>query len=487
MARFPGSLVKEYFYYRFGWPTGFFPATIPMKKTAYFSVLLLLVLLAYINSSNGQTPAKALGQDPPQYGKPFAAVPEGRNATIYQVNMRGFSKEGTFKAVTARLDSIKALGANVVYLMPIFPIGKVRAVDSPFAVQNYTAVNPEFGTLADLRTLVDGAHARGLAVMLDWVGNHTSFDHAWITEHPDWYVHDATGAIVNPIPEWKDIAQLNWAKPEVHSAMIQALRYWVFAANIDGYRFDYADGPSQEFFTKALANLHSIPKHKLLMLAEGDKKKYYLQGGFDLCYDFGFMNVMKGDIFAKGKSVKLIDSVNTANYRNAPANVRMVRYTSNHDINAWEGTPQELFGGQRGAMAAFVVAAYMHATPMIYNGQEVGHAERVPFMRERKPINWTPNPALTQEYKRLIRFRNASNAVRNGALASYSTDDVCAFTKIEGKEQVLVLANLRNKPVSYQLPVSVGAAGWRSAFDAKSTSLSSTLTLQPFQYLILKK
>ena len=458
-----------------------------MKYVLRYSLVILLGSLAWANPCRGQRAAgQATSHDPAPYGRPFMGVPDAPNATIYQVNMRGFSQAGNFRGVMARLDSIKALGVNVVYLMPIFPIGQVRGVDSPFAVQDYTAVNPEFGTLADLRALVDGAHRRGLAVMLDWVGNHTSFDHAWITQHPDWYVHDAAGNIVNPIPEWKDIAQLNWARPEVHAAMIQALRYWIFAANIDGYRFDYADGPTQEFFTAALANLHAIPKHKLLMLAEGDKKKYYLAGGFDLCYDFGFLNVMNHEIYGKGKSVKLIDSVNTANYRNARPNTRMLRYTSNHDINAWEGTPQELFKGERGAMAAFVVAAYMRATPMIYNGQEVGYAERVPFMRERKPIVWTPNPALTQEYKRLIKFRNGSNALRNGELASYSSNDVCAFTKTAGKEHVLVLANLRNAAVNYAVPAAVGSTGWRNAFDGQPATLDH-LTLQPFQYLILKK
>ena len=457
-----------------------------MKKYSFRSFLTLLAGLASAGFAQAQTPAQSVAKDPAQYGRPFAGVPDGRDATIYQVNMRGFSQAGNFAAVTARLDSIRALGVNVVYLMPIFPIGKLRAVDSPFAVQNYTAVNPEFGTLADLRTLVDAAHARGLAVMLDWVGNHTSFDHAWVTEHPDWYVRDTAGNIVNPIPEWKDIAQLDWAKPEVHTAMMQALRYWVLAANIDGYRFDYADGPSQEFFTKALANLRAIPKHKLLLLAEGDKKKYYLQGGFDLCYDFGFMNVLKGDIFAKHRSVKLIDSVNTANYRNAPANARMLRYTSNHDINAWDGTPTQLFGNQRGAMAAFVVAAYMRGVPMVYNGQEVGYTERIPFMGARRPIVWTPNPALTAEYKRLLKFRNGSKAIRNGALASYSTDDVCAFTKTEGREQVLVLANLRSSAVNYAVPAVVGSTGWRNAFDGQATALEQ-LTLQPYQYLVLKK
>ena len=455
-----------------------------MKKNI---VLAAIGLLGWAGPAGGQSLASSAGNDPAQYGRPFAGVPESQNATLYQVNMRGFSKEGTFKAVLARLDSIKVLGVNVVYLMPIFPIGKLRAVDSPFAVQDYTGVNPEFGTLADLRAIVDGCHARGLAVILDWVGNHTSWDHPWIAQHPDWYVHNAAGEMVNPIPEWKDIAQLDFTKPELRAAMIGALRYWVFQANIDGYRFDYADGPTQAFFTEALASLNGIRGHKLLFLAEGDKKKYYLRGGFQLDYDFGFMNVMKGDIFAKGKSVRLLDSVNTANYRDVPPTARMLRYTSNHDINAWEGTPQQLFGGERGAMAAFVVAAYMKAVPLIYNGQEVGYAERVPFMGPRKAIDWTANPRLTQEYKQLIRCRNGSNALRNGALASFGNDDVCAFTKTDGKEQVLVLANLRNAAARFALPANVRGAAWRNALDGQPVDTAGPLALQPYQYLILKK
>jgi glycosidase len=450
-----------------------------MKKS------VLLPLLALLGSA---LPGRSQPtyHDPAQYGRPFAGVPASQNATIYQVNMRGFSEAGNFKGVMARLDSIKALGVNVVYLMPIYPIGKVRAVDSPFAVQNYTAVNPEFGTLADLRTLVDAIHSRGMAVMLDWVGNHTSWDHAWLKEHPDWYVHDANGQVINPIPAWKDIAQLNFQNPQLRAAMTQALRYWVFAANIDGYRFDYADGPTQAFFTEALANLRSIKGHKLLFLAEGDKKKYFFQAGFQLDYDFPFIQVMRRDILAKGKSVRLLDSLNAVEYRGAPPTARMVRYTSNHDINSSEGPPQEMFQGERGAMATFVVAAYMQAVPMIYNGQEIGYAQRVPFMGPRHPIVWAPNPALTREYKQLIRFRNGSEAVRNGQLTSFSTDDVCAFTKTLNGEQVLVLANLRNAPVAYPLPAALGRTAWQNAFAGPVPAPGAAFTLQPYQYLVLR-
>ncbi len=458
-----------------------------MKGTIFLALFLLLGAAAPARSqSAAPRPAPTPLADPKQYGKPFGGVPESQNATIYQVNMRGFSQAGNFKGVLARLDSIKALGVNVVYLMPIYPIGKERAVDSPFAVQDYTAVNPEFGTLADLRALVDASHARGMAVLLDWVGNHTSWDHPWIKQHPDWYVHDASGAIINPIPAWRDIAQLNFENPQLRAAMISALRYWVFQANIDGYRFDYADGPTQAFFTEALANLKSIRSHKLLLLAEGDKKKYFFQVGFQLDYDFPFIQVMRRDIMGRGKSVKLLDSLTTAEYRGAPPTARMVRYTSNHDINSSEGPPQEMFKGERGAMATFVVAAYMKAVPMIYNGQEVGYAQRVPFMGPRKPIDWTPNPALTAEYKRLIRLRNGSEALRNGQLASYSTDDVCAFTKTLGGEQVLVLANLRNAAVAYQLPAALSGTAWQNAVAGPTPSLRGSFTMQPYQYLILR-
>ena len=292
-----------------------------MKKPVFTALLVLLALLGQPGAAAAQqAPTKAAAyRDPAQYGRPFAEVPAAPDAVIYQINMRGFSPEGTFRAILPRLDSIRALGVNVVYLMPIFPIGQLKAVDSPFAVRDYTAVNPEFGDLNDLRTLVDAIHARHMAVMLDWVGNHTSYDHAWVTEHPDWYVHDAQGQLQNPIPDWKDIVQLDFQNPQLRTAMTRALRYWVFQANVDGFRFDYADGPSYEFFTEAIGSLKSIKSHKLLLLAEGDKKKHFFRAGFQLDYDFPFIQVMRHDILEHGRSVRLLDSLNAVEYRGCPA------------------------------------------------------------------------------------------------------------------------------------------------------------------------
>ena len=181
---------------------------------------------------------------PPQYGTPFAGVPNREDAVIYQVNLRAFSAGGNFAGVTARLDSIRNLGANVVYLMPIYPVGQLRGVNSPYAVQDYRAVNAEFGTLADLRTLVDAAHQRGLSVVLDWVPNHTAWDHAWITAHPDWYLRDVAGTILSPPgTNYTDVAQLNFNNATMRAALTAAMKSWVFTANVDGFRCDYADAP----------------------------------------------------------------------------------------------------------------------------------------------------------------------------------------------------------------------------------------------------
>jgi hypothetical protein len=217
-----------------------------------------------------------------QYGTPFTAVPNRQDAVIYQVNMRAFSAQSNFQGVIARLDSIKALGANVVYLMPIYPVGTVNSVNSPYSVRDYRAINTEFGTLTDLRALVDGAHSRNMSVMLDWVANHTAWDHPWISTHSDWYVKNSSGAIISPPGTgWNDVAQLDYTNSAMRLEMIRSLKYWVYTANVDGFRFDYADGPPATFWRQAIDTLRAISTHNLLLLAEGNRSDHF-SSGFDL-------------------------------------------------------------------------------------------------------------------------------------------------------------------------------------------------------------
>ncbi len=448
-------------------------------------VLLLSFITVFSNcKKNNDTPVSDSSY--PQYGTPFSNVPATQDAIIYQVNVRAF-KNSKLSDVTARLDSIKALGVNVVYLMPIYPIGilkKSRGLGSPYSVKDYKAVNPEFGSLEDLRTLVNGAHQRNMAVMLDWVGNHTSWDNAWIS-NKSWYQQDASGNIIYPAgTTFTDVAALNYNNQDMRSAMIDAMKYWVFTANIDGFRCDFADNVPFDFWKQDITALRSITTHKLLMLAEGTRSDHF-NAGFNMVYAFAFYAALEGNVFGNSKSVTLLQDVNTSEYASALPGSQVVRYTTNNDNDLYDGSPVNLLGGKTGSMSAFLVTAYMKGVPMIYTGQEVGCAQNIDFFNQT-PIDWATNPDMTAEYKKILNFRAGSDAVKNGQLSQFSSDDVVAFTKSTDTQKVLVIANLRNNAVTYTLPASLSAmSGWKNAFTGASVTLNSQIFLQPYQHMVL--
>ena len=418
-----------------------------------------------------------------QYGIPFSEVPDPRDAVIYQVNTRAFSATHNFQGVTARLDSIKSLGVNVIYLMPIYTVGALKSINSPYCIKNYKGISPEFGTMADLRTLVDGAHARGMSVMLDWVANHTAWDHGWMTNKA-WYKQDASGNIVSP-NGWTDVAQLNFSNTAMRLEMINSMKYWVYEANVDGFRCDYADGPPATFWKQAIDTLRNIKTHKLLMLAEGSRIDHYL-AGFDFTFGFRYYDALK-TVFSNGATTANLFVPNSAEYTNATEQKRVVRYITNHDVNSSDGTPLDLFGGAAGSMAAFITVAYMKSVPMIYNGQEVGYPNRISFPFTGTAINWNLNNTMTAEYKKIIALYNSSAAIRRGTLTTYSNADLCVFSKTLDSETVFVISNLRNTNISYSLPTTIANSQWVNALANETVSLSSQLTLTPYQYLVLKK
>lgn len=417
-----------------------------------------------------------------QYGIPFAGVPDAVDAAIYQVNIRQFSATRNLQGVTARLDSIRSLGVNVIYLMPVHPVGMLKAINSPYCVKNYREINPEFGTLADLRTLVDGAHSRGMSVMMDWVANHTAWDHPWMS-NKSWYKQDGSGNVVSP-HGWNDVAQLNFNNADMRLEMINVMKYWVYEANVDGFRCDYADGPPASFWKQALDSLRNISTHKLLMLAEGTRSDHFYSG-FDFTFGFRFYDALK-NVF-KSSSVTNLTGVNAAEYTGAGLTNRVVRYTTNHDVNSSDGTPLELFGGAAGSMAAFVAAAYMKSIPMIYSGQEVGYSQRLSFPFTGTAINWNGNKAMTAEYKKLLAMYNSSTAIRRGTITTYSDASVCAFTRNHETETIFVASNLKNTELSFSLPAEMANTSWKNAFTNEPVTLATRLELQPWQYVVLKK
>ncbi len=459
-----------------------------MKKN-----LLLLLFLIFLFACTKEpastviTPVTPPVTDttPAQYGTPFVNVPDRQDAVIYQVNMRVFSQQANFKGVIARLDSIKALGVNVIYLMPIYPVGSVKSVNSPYCVKNYTAVNTEFGNLEDLRSLVDSAHSRNMCVILDWVANHTAWDNSWITSHKDWYLQVDGNIVSPPGMGWNDVAQLNFANATMRLQMIWAMKYWVFTANVDGFRCDYADGPPQDFWKQAIDTLRHISTHKLLILAEGSRSAHFL-AGFDYIFGFNYYGLLKS-IYSSNASALGINNMNNSEYVNATNGQQVVRYTTNHDVNGSDGTPLTLFGGRNGSMAAFVVTACMKGVPMIYNGQEVGTPYKLVFPFTGKKIDWTLNPDILAEYKKILLFRSTSAAMRRGQLSSFGNADIVAFTKELAGEKVLVISNLRNSVVNLALPSPLQSTVWTNAMTGESLTMATELVLQPYSYLIAKQ
>lgn len=417
-----------------------------------------------------------------QYETPFADIPATNELVVYEINQRAFSQQGTLAGILPRLDSIKALGVNLIWLMPIHPIGTTNSVNSPYCVANYLQVNPEFGNLENLRTLVREAHKRKMAVILDWVANHTSWDNPWIG-HKDWYTQDGNGNIIHPAgTNWQDVADLNFDNAQMRLEMIKALKYWVLMANIDGYRCDAADFVPFAFWKQAIDSLNKIPNRKIIMLAEGARSDHFT-AGFQMNFGWDFYGKNK-NVFKNNQAASGIYQTHAAEYSAIPAGKHKLRFTSNHDECAWDDTPLVLFGGEEASVAAFVVSSFMGGVPLIYNGQEVGCTVKLPFF-SRSPINWASNAAMGQQYKSIMQVRAAHPAIRNGNLQNFSDTDMVVFKRQYASDEVLVLVNTRNTSKSYSVPTSLQNTTWVNATTGSSLSLGSTITLEAHQYLIL--
>ncbi len=239
----------------------------------FFRVIYLLIILTACSKAEDNNPLPYTDPD-----APFAGVPATSDIAMYEINLRAFSAGGTFQGILPRLDSIKKLGINVIWLMPIYPIGQKKMIPpmgSPYSVKNYLEVNPELGTLDDLKNLVRESHKRGMAVILDWVANHTAWDNPWI-ENKSWYTQDGNGIIISPPgTNWLDVADLNYENDEMRTAMISAMKYWILNANVDGFRCDAADFVPFDFWKQAIDSLNKLPGRKLILLAEGARSDHF--------------------------------------------------------------------------------------------------------------------------------------------------------------------------------------------------------------------
>jgi glycosidase len=451
------------------------------------NVCLLLVVLTSCKKDKVPTPTPPIPTDPSgyhQYGTPYSSMPATEDVVIYEVNLRAFSSTGDLQGVINRLTEIKALGVNTIWLMPIYEEGILNTVHSPYCIKDYKKVSTEYGSLEDLRTLTTQAHQLGMSVILDWVANHTSWDNAWITNHPNWYSQNAAGnIIIPPGTNWNDVADLNYNNDEMKLAMIDAMKYWVLEANVDGFRCDYADGVPFAFWQEAIASMNSISNRHLLFLAEGTRADHYT-AGFHLTYGWNFYTAAK-NLWAGTASVTNLYNTHLAEYTNMPVGKHKIRFTTNHDESAWDASPWSLFNGKAGALAASVSTIFMGGVPLIYSGQEVGRSTTTPFFTN-SPINWTINQDMLQAYKDMLAFHNESAAARKGSISNYAVStNVLCLKKTLGTENVVIIVNVRNSNQTFSVPSPLTGT-WTNALTNASYTLGSPLNLAPYQYLILK-
>lgn len=414
-------------------------------------------------------------------------LPAVDDIAMYQVNPRVFAPENSLNAVAARIDSIRDLGVNVMWVMPIYPIGIEKGKNSPYCISDYKAIAPEFGTIEDFKNLAQVCHEHGMGIILDWVANHTAWDHPWVKEHPDWYTRDEKAdTIICPQPwNWEDVADLNYDNKDMRAAMIDAMRFWVDSVGVDGFRCDVADQVPVDFWTECIDNLRAAAKpRQLIMLAEGANPDNF-KAGFDLNYAWEFMGAI-AQVMNDGARVGKLVSVDKHEYKDLESGKYKLRFTTNHDEST-KATPVKLYGGVRASMAAFVATTMLHGGMLVYGSQEVGYPEPINFFHY-VPVDWNANPALRDEYKSLIAVYNEHPALRSsGKVIPYDDEDnnILCVDRVLNNDNVLVLVNVRATAHSIDLPAMWADRSVTDLMTGETKQLSKKITLQPYQYLLL--
>jgi glycosidase len=418
-----------------------------MEKLTVTVLVLLLVLSVTIAGCTIFGKKKEL--------KPFVSEvvhPEwSKNSVLYEVNVRQYTPEGTFNAFAEHLPRLKALGIDVLWFMPTYPIGitnKKGELGSYYSVRDYLSVNPEFGTLDDFKALLNKAHEMGMHVILDWVPNHTSWDNKLTIDHPDWYEKDSKGKFIPPRgTDWTDVIQLDWSNPELQNYMIEALKFWV-NMGADGFRIDHPNNSTKEFWQRARTELTKIKP--VLLIGEIEEPTYYMEKGFDMNYSWELYHLTVNIAQSKDSVNKLVKYYNRQ-WNIYPNNAYRLQFLTNHDQNTWEGTIDTLMGPAQRPLAALIFTA--QGVPLIYSGQEACLNKRIKFF-VRDTIKWD-TCSMTGFYRNLISLKKQNKAIWNGdsggpmvKITTGKDKNIFAFYREKEESRVVVLLNLSNKNVA---------------------------------------
>ncbi|MEM9887121.1 MAG: alpha-amylase family glycosyl hydrolase [Bacteroidota bacterium] len=406
-------------------------------------------------------------------------------ANIYEVNIRQYTPEGTINAFRkGHLKRLQKMGIDILWMMPIFPISNTKkkgTLGSYYAVSDFRKINPEFGTLEDFKKLLEEAHDLGMKVILDWVPNHTGWDHHWIAEHPDYYTQK-DGEITDPLNDetgeshgWSDVADLNYNNPDMRKTMMSDLMYWVQEIGVDGFRMDVAYLVPKDFWTDVITQLRAA-KPDIFLLAEAEEADLRnMEMPFTMSYAWSFHHLMNA--IAQGKdSLAAIDQWQTENQAKFQQGYNM-QFITNHDENSWAGTIEERMGEAASAMA--VLAFTFNGMPLMYSGQEQGLRKRLEFF-EKDSILWDDIP-YQEFYATLLDLKHRNLALGNGTAGAIAkripTDNdekIYAFYREKGKDRVLVILNLSEEAQTVTLNCDNCEGTYSDVFKAKSLEMSNS-------------
>ena len=416
------------------------------------------------------------------------------SAVLYEMNIRQLTPEGTLRAAEKKLESLREIGIDAIWLMPPYPIGREGrkgSLGSYYSIQDYKAINPEFGTMEDFDSFVKKAHSLGMKVLLDWVANHTARDAKWLlTKVADWYEREADGTAKVPW-DWTDTAKLNYANREVWRGQIDAMRFWVEKHDIDGFRCDMAMLVPIEFWQEASTVLHAI-KPDVFMLAEAEELNL-----FDRAFDMGYaweIHHMMCDI-ARGER-RVWDLRNTlyADREKYPTSAMRMMFTSNHDENSWSGSEFYRFGAALEVMTALTFV-WEAAMPLIYTGQEIGYDHTFAFF-DRDPIKTYEHNEFTERYKKLISLKHSQAALQAGErggriieIENNAKDCMMTFVREVGDSRVVAIMNLSPYTIHACYNNGIYAGEYTNAMTGEKTILPLHLEqdIEPWGYTLLYK
>lgn len=413
------------------------------------------------------------------------------DTNIYEVNIRQYTTEGTFNAFAKALPRLSDMGVEVLWIMPIHPIGKINrkgTMGSYYSISDFNAVNPEFGTAADFKKLVKLAHESGMRVIMDWVANHAAWDNVWTKDHPDYFVRDSEGNFKPPY-DWTDVIQINHTNPAQQDAMIEAMQYWVTDFDIDGFRADLAHLTPLEFWKKARARIELL-KPNLFWLAESEEISYHEV--FDATFTWEWMHSTES--FYKGNiNLNSLYDVLAKYETNFPATAYRMYFTSNHDENTWNGTAEEKYGDMLKALSVF--SCTWNGIPMIYSGEEMPNPKRLQFF-EKDTIEWTGEYLLHDFYKTILKLRKSNTALRaaDPAVTTFHIiteggKNIMAFLRKNENGEVLVFLNLSKDTAGFTIQDQLINGIYINVFDKSESQLitGSFIKMQPWDYLVLEK